>query len=154
MLRCRWKAGQVGGSGGLSRVVRNPRSVNTGPARHVGPLHSPPHTMARHWSPSDIPDLTGRTVVVTGANSGLGKETTRELARKGARVIMACRSEDRARRARAEILQDIGEAEIDVVILDLEDAVAPDAKELAREQALAALAAGGDGLWPFISEQT
>ena len=77
--------------------------------------------MARHWSPSDIPDLTGRTALVTGANSGLGKETTRELARKGARVIMACRSEDRARRARAEILQDIGEAEIDVVILDLAD---------------------------------
>ena len=75
--------------------------------------------MARHWSPSDIPDLTGRTAVVTGANSGLGKETTRELARKGARVVMACRSEDRARRARAEILRDVGEADVVVELLDL-----------------------------------
>ena len=75
--------------------------------------------MSRRWSTSDIPDLSGRTAVVTGANSGLGKETARELARKGARVVMACRSEDRARRARAEILQDIGRGRLDVEVLDL-----------------------------------
>ena len=77
--------------------------------------------MPRHWSPSDIPDLAGRTAVVTGANSGLGKETTRELARAGARVVMACRSEARAQTARAEILRDVGEAEIEVGALDLAD---------------------------------
>lgn len=73
----------------------------------------------RPWTAADIPDLTGRTAVVTGANSGLGLETTRELARKGAHVVMACRSEDRARRARAEIRQDVPDATLDVEILDL-----------------------------------
>lgn len=73
----------------------------------------------RPWTADDIPDLSGRTAVVTGANSGLGLETTRELARHGAHVIMACRSEDRARRARAEIRQDVPDAKLDVHILDL-----------------------------------
>ncbi len=73
----------------------------------------------RPWTAADIPDLTGRTAVVTGANSGLGLEMARELARKGAHVVMACRSEDRARRARAEIRQEIPAAKLDVEILDL-----------------------------------
>jgi NAD(P)-dependent dehydrogenase (short-subunit alcohol dehydrogenase family) len=71
------------------------------------------------WSPADIPDLSGRTAVVTGANSGLGKETTRELARKGARVVMACRSRDRAEAARAEIEADVPIATLEVETLDL-----------------------------------
>src|SRR5205814_9363518 len=41
------------------------------------------------WSGKDVPDLTGRVAVVTGANRGLGREITRHLARGGARVIMA-----------------------------------------------------------------
>lgn len=49
------------------------------------------------WTASEVPDQTGRTVVVTGASSGLGAEATRVLAGAGARVIMACRDADRAR---------------------------------------------------------
>lgn len=75
--------------------------------------------MARSWTPSDIPDLRGRTAVVTGANSGLGLETTRELARKGARVVMACRNRTRAEEARDAVRRDVPAADLDVQILDL-----------------------------------
>ena len=49
------------------------------------------------WDISDIPDQSGRTVIVTGANSGLGAATTRALAAAGAQVVMACRDEVKAR---------------------------------------------------------
>ncbi|WP_067568402.1 oxidoreductase [Nocardia acidivorans] len=49
------------------------------------------------WDIADIPDQTGRTVIVTGANSGLGAVTARALAGAGAQVIMACRNEVKAR---------------------------------------------------------
>ncbi|TDD70469.1 SDR family NAD(P)-dependent oxidoreductase [Jiangella aurantiaca] len=51
------------------------------------------------WTAADVPDQHGRTVVVTGATSGLGAETTRVLAGAGATVIMACRDPDKARAA-------------------------------------------------------
>ena len=74
---------------------------------------------SRPWTAADIPDLRGRTAVVTGANSGLGLETTRELARKGARVVMACRSRDRAEDARADVASDVPGADLAVEVLDL-----------------------------------
>ena len=74
---------------------------------------------SRPWTAADIPDLSGRTAVVTGANSGLGLETTRELARKGARVVMACRNRDKAEAARADVLRDAPGATVDVEVLDL-----------------------------------
>ena len=55
------------------------------------------------WAAGDMPELDGKTVVVTGANSGLGYEGTRAFAAKGATVVMACRSVDRAEEAAAEI---------------------------------------------------
>jgi len=47
---------------------------------------------SKQWTASDLPDLTGRTVIVTGASSGIGIPTTRELARAGARVVLAVRN--------------------------------------------------------------
>ncbi len=51
------------------------------------------------WTAADIPDQSGRTAVVTGANSGLGLITARELARAGATVVLACRDTGKGERA-------------------------------------------------------
>jgi NAD(P)-dependent dehydrogenase (short-subunit alcohol dehydrogenase family) len=59
--------------------------------------------MADRWEADRIPDQTGRIAIVTGANSGLGLVTARELARKGALVVLACRNMDKGRSALAEV---------------------------------------------------
>ena len=71
------------------------------------------------WSTSNIPDLSGKTAVVTGANGGLGLETAREFARKGAHVVMAARNQNKAADARADILAEIPDASLEVIELDL-----------------------------------
>ena len=71
------------------------------------------------WTAADIPDQTGRVVIVTGANSGVGYETTRALARKGAHVVMAARSAERNAAARDRILAEIPAALITLMPLDL-----------------------------------
>ncbi|SIS16969.1 oxidoreductase [Williamsia sterculiae] len=68
------------------------------------------------WSTADIPDQTGRTFVVTGANSGLGASAARALAAAGADVVLACRSVEKAR----PIAEEIG-ARARVEQLDLAD---------------------------------
>ncbi|KNB06245.1 hypothetical protein FOXG_07020 [Fusarium oxysporum f. sp. lycopersici 4287] len=58
----------------------------------------------RQWNPStDMPDLNGKVAVVTGGSSGIGLETVRFLARKGAKVYLTTRSEARARQARDKL---------------------------------------------------
>ncbi len=61
--------------------------------------------MSNNWNPNDIPDQSGRIAIVTGANSGIGLETARELARSGAQVVLACRSEAKATEAIADSIQ-------------------------------------------------
>lgn len=73
------------------------------------------------WHPSDIPDLTGRTAVVTGANSGLGLKITAVLAGRGARVVMACRCSSKADAGADEVLRRWPAADLDVRSLDLAD---------------------------------
>jgi len=73
------------------------------------------------WSQRDIPDQSGRVAIVTGANSGIGLETARELARKGAHVVLACRSRARADDAIEQIRSDVGDAQIEFMALDLAD---------------------------------
>ena len=55
------------------------------------------------WTTADIPDLKGRTAVVTGANGGLGLETSRALAAAGAHVVMAARNQEKAAAAVEDI---------------------------------------------------
>jgi NAD(P)-dependent dehydrogenase (short-subunit alcohol dehydrogenase family) len=71
------------------------------------------------WTTDDIADLTGRRAVVTGANTGLGLETARELAAKGATVVLAVRSLDKGETARADITSGHPEADVSVQALDL-----------------------------------
>lgn len=85
-----------------------------------------PTRSRRRWSARDIPDQSGRTAVVTGANSGLGLVVADALARRGARVLLACRDPHRAdtavRHVRRSVQQAGGDpARAELIILDLAD---------------------------------
>jgi NAD(P)-dependent dehydrogenase (short-subunit alcohol dehydrogenase family) len=71
------------------------------------------------WNINDIPDLDGKTAVVTGANGGLGFETAKQLAGSGAHVVMAARNLEKADGAFAQIKAAYPEASLEIVELDL-----------------------------------
>ena len=71
------------------------------------------------WTAADIPDQTGRTVLITGANSGLGLRSAEALAAKGARVLMACRNATKAAAAREGVAAKATGPHPEVVAVDL-----------------------------------
>lgn len=85
------------------------------------------------WTAADIPDQSGRLALITGASSGLGLETARALVRRGATVVLGCRSRQRSEQARTSLLADVAGGAIDLLDLDLADlaSVRAAARELA-----------------------
>lgn len=73
----------------------------------------------RCWNLTDISDLTGKTAIVTGANAGLGFKSSLELARKQAHVILACRSLENGQTAIQRIKQELPQASLETISLDL-----------------------------------
>ncbi|MEO1173687.1 MAG: SDR family NAD(P)-dependent oxidoreductase, partial [Myxococcota bacterium] len=75
---------------------------------------------AKGWTPSRLPDLTGKTILLTGANTGAGFEATRVLLSKGARVVMLNRNADKSAAAIAALKQEFGaEASVNLITMDL-----------------------------------
>jgi NAD(P)-dependent dehydrogenase (short-subunit alcohol dehydrogenase family) len=73
----------------------------------------------KKWTTADISDQTGKLAVITGANSGIGFSAARELARKGCRVILACRNQTKADAAKQRIENEIPGAAVEVGLMDL-----------------------------------
>ena len=74
-----------------------------------------------HWTVQDIPDQTSKLAIVTGGNSGIGFETAQALARAGAHVIVAARSEHKGVEAIQKIKQVFPPAQVEAAVLDLAD---------------------------------
>lgn len=85
------------------------------------------------WSAADIGDQTGRVALITGANSGIGYHTARELAAHGAHVLLACRDEERGRQARDKLESELERSSLELLHLDLADLVSV---RLAAEEVL------------------
>lgn len=71
------------------------------------------------WTANDLPDLSGKQIIVTGGNSGIGYEAALQLARKGAEVILACRNMAKADAAAAQIKAKYPSAKVAAMTLDL-----------------------------------
>ena len=74
-----------------------------------------------NWTADRLPGLGGRTFVVTGGNSGVGREAARVLAARGARVVLACRDQAKARQAAGEINKTATGPAVECVVVDLAD---------------------------------
>ncbi|MCT4664171.1 MAG: oxidoreductase [Flavobacteriales bacterium] len=74
-----------------------------------------------NWNPSQIPNQNGKTVLITGANTGLGFQTALEFAKKNASVIMAGRNEQKIQLAISQIKSKIPNAQLEAGIVDLSD---------------------------------
>lgn len=99
-------------------------------------------------------DLTGKTCVVTGANTGIGKECARQLAALGARVVMGCRSAERGEAALKELQADGPKGSLELRIVDLADpaSIAAFAEGLAGDLERLDALVNNAGLW--MTERT
>ena len=77
--------------------------------------------MKNKWTFDDIPELSGKTIIVTGSNSGIGFESIKCFSAKGAQTILACRNIKNGKSAKEQILEEYPNAKIDVMNLDLAD---------------------------------
>ncbi len=75
--------------------------------------------MKANWTAADMPNQTGRTAIVTGANVGIGYHTALGLARAGAHVVMACRDQGRATAAVDAIRQAVPKATLSIELIDV-----------------------------------
>ena len=74
---------------------------------------------AQAWTTAQIPALQGKTVLITGANSGIGYQAALELARHGAHVLLACRSQQKSEQALARLLSEAPGSSAELVLLDV-----------------------------------
>ena len=74
---------------------------------------------AQAWTTAQIPALQGKTVLITGANSGIGYQAALELARHGAHVLLACRSQQKGEQALARLLSEAPGSSAELVLLDV-----------------------------------
>ncbi len=75
--------------------------------------------MENKWTAENVPDLSGKVIIVTGANSGIGFEAAKEFVRNGAEIILACRNMEKARKALDRLKNEVPDAKIEVIQLDL-----------------------------------
>lgn len=73
------------------------------------------------WEVTDIPDMKGKVIIITGANSGLGLESTKAITAKGGRVVMACRNLNKGNEAKQLIIETNPDAAVEVIQLDNSD---------------------------------
>ncbi len=108
------------------------------------------------WGLADIPDLSGRSAVVTGANGGLGLETARALAASGADVVIAARNQERAQRALESIAATAPAAALTIVELDLGslDSVKSAAEEILAAHGSLDLLVNNAGVMGIPEQQT
>ena len=100
--------------GGLAAVL-----ASIGIYRVINARQNSAAVSHKQWTTANMPDLTGKVIIVTGANSGIGFEAAKAFARKGANTILACRSMDKAQAALAEIQAEIPSANAEIMWLDL-----------------------------------
>ncbi|KAI9462833.1 NAD-P-binding protein [Lactarius psammicola] len=109
------------------------------------------------WTSADVIDQTGKTVIVTGGNGGIGRETARVLLSKGARVYIATRSEEKSQKAIEELKKETGKDSIFFLKLDLADLVsikAAAAEYISKETELHTLYNNGGVMYTPIDHVT